>query len=203
MAVASSAHEIDEARRIMTRLRTLRVSIFRAGAETDSGFLRYWTADGLNQFAAPLLNSVLEEAPGKAIDLALLLPPLARERLYTYPSLRDGVAGRMPDCNWTSLNFFAPRQRAYYLEGRSSYLTLTQDYEQVPRAERFGDLIAFVSEEGRVHHTCVHVAEDIVFTKNGQLLFAPWLLQPLGDVVAIYGREGRTLKFYRLKRGHG
>jgi hypothetical protein len=203
MAAAASAVEIEEARRVLTRVRTLRVTVIRPGPEDEGRFLDYWSAGGRNRTSAPLLNSTFEEAPGKGIDLSLLLPPLARERLYTFPSLQDAVAGRLPDCNWTSLNFFALRPRAYYLDGRTSYLALTEEYEEVPRADRFRDLIAFVSTDGLVLHTCVHVADDIVFTKNGQLLFAPWLLQRRADVAAIYGREGRTLKFFRLKPGHG
>ena len=201
--LATSAAEVQEARRIMTRVRTLRVTVMPPAAGGGSRFRDYWLAAGMNPTVAPLLNAALEAAPDDGIDLALLLPTLARERLYTYPTLNDAIAGRLPDCNWTSLNFFAARPSTYYLDGRTSFLTLTQEYEQVPRAERLGDVIAFVTADGIVIHTCVHIAGDIVFTKNGQLLFAPWLLQPLADVVAIYGGEGRALRFFRPKPGPG
>jgi hypothetical protein len=201
--LATSAAEVQEARRIMTRVRTLRVTVMPPAAGGGSRFRDYWLAAGMNPTVAPLLNAALEAASEDGIDLALLLPTLARERLYTYPTLNDAIAGRLPDCNWTSLNFFAARPSTYYLDGRTSFLTLTQEYEQVPRAERLGDVIAFVTADGIVIHTCVHIAGDIVFTKNGQLLFAPWLLQPLADVVAIYGGEGRALRFFRPKPGPG
>ncbi len=201
--LANSAAEVEEARRIMTRMRTLRVTVMPPAAGGGSRFRDYWLAGGMNPTVAPLLNGALEAVPDDGIDLALLLPTLARERLYTYPTLNDAIAGRLPDCNWTSLNFFAARPSTYYLDGRTSFLTLTQEYEQVPRAERLGDVIAFVTADGSVHHTCVHVAGDIVFTKNGQMIFSPWVLQPLADVVAIYGGEGRALRFFRPKPGPG
>lgn len=200
---AGSAGEIQEALRIMTRVRTVRVTVRPPGGGDTARFSAYWSAGGLNRSAMPLVESSLETSPQSGIDVLLLLPPLARARLYTFPSVQDATAGRLPDCNWTSLNFFAERPGAYYLDGKASYLTLTQDYEEVSRADRLGDVIAFIGKDGGVHHTCVHVAEDIVFTKNGQMIFSPWLLQRLDDVAAIYGGQGRTVRFYRLKPGRG
>lgn len=197
--VADSAVEAEEALRIMTRVRALRVTVIPPVKAARDAFQAYWSAEGLNSAAGPMLNSAAESSSDEGIDLALLLPALARERLYTFPALQDGVAGRLPDCNWTSLNFFSFRPKPYYLDGRSSYLELTQQYDQIPGVERLGDLIAFVSADGNVHHTCVHIAEDIVFTKNGQTLFAPWILQRLADVNAIYGGPGRSLRFFRLR----
>ena len=199
MAVAGTAAELEEARRVMTRVRTLHVRVVPPSGEGVAGFLEYWTAGGLNRASGPLINAVLEESSGAGIDLALLLPPLARERLYTYPSLQDGVGGRLPDCHWTSLNFFSVRPQPYYLDARTSYLSLTQSYLEIPKAERFGDVLAFVSSDGLVLHTCVHVAEDIVFSKNGQLLLAPWLLQRLPDVAAVYGGPDREVHAFRLR----
>lgn len=199
MAVGESAAEAEEARRVMTRVRTLRVRVLPPAGEAKARFVDYWTAGGSNRSAAPLVSSALDEAPGVGIDLALLLPPLARERIYTYPSFEDAIGGRMPDCNWTSLNFFAARPQPYYLDSKTSYTALMQEYEAVARAERFGDLIAFVSAGGLVLHTCLLVAEDIVFTKNGQSAFAPWLLQRLADVSAIYGGADRSVRVFRLR----
>jgi hypothetical protein len=199
VAAAESAAQAEEARRVMTRVRTLRVRVVPPPAEAKARFAEYWTAGGLSRSAAPLVSSSIEEAAGVGIDLALLLPPLARERIYTYPSFEDAIGGRMPDCNWTALNFFALRPQPYYLDSKISYTALMQEYETVPRTERFGDVIAFVSSGGNVLHTCVHVAEDIVFTKNGQSAFAPWLLQRLADVSAIYGGPERTVRVFRLR----
>lgn len=199
VAAAETAAEAEEARRVMTRVRALRVRVVPPADKDGARFVDYWTAGGLNRSAAPLLNSAIEESGGGPLDLTLLLPPLARERLYTYPSLQDAVGGRLPDCNWTSLNFFAHRPESYYLDGRTSYLALTQLYAEIPRADRFGDVLAFVTADGLVQHTCVLVAEDIVFTKNGQKLFAPWLLQRISEVADIYGGTGRVLRAFRLR----
>jgi len=47
----------------------------------------------------------------------------------------------------------------------------------------------------------VYVADDIVFTKNGDSVLAPWVLMQLQDVESIYRRSPSTrIQGYRLKR---
>jgi len=56
------------------------------------------------------------------------------------------------------------------------------------------------SPEGLVFHSCVVLGGEFVFTKNGEGLFAPWLIMPLRDLEAVYGDEGRRLvRYFRLK----
>ena len=50
-------------------------------------------------------------------------------------------------------------------------------------------------------HTCVHVVDDIVLTKNGDSILAPWTLMRLRDVDEIYRRTPNTrIQAYRLKK---
>ena len=59
-------------------------------------------------------------------------------------------------------------------------------FDQVAEAREFGDLIVLGSDAGEVVHMCVHIAEDIVFTKNGADIHQPWVLMRLSDVLAKY-----------------
>jgi hypothetical protein len=197
---ARSAPEILAARRFMTRRQAWRLWLEAPNPRNQAAFLRHWTADERHLDAQPLLTALAAGRAGGPIELALLLPPLARERVYTYPSLRDAVAGRLPDCNWTALNFFAARPETYYLDPQPAYLELTQNYREVAAPGSFGDLACFISREGLVFHSCVVLGEGFVFTKNGEGLFAPWLIMPLGDLDAIYGDDGRRpVRYFRLK----
>ncbi|NBN95002.1 MAG: hypothetical protein EBV31_05155, partial [Verrucomicrobia bacterium] len=64
----------------------------------------------------------------------------------------------------------------------------------------FGDVLCFL-DEGEGLHTCVHIADDIVLTKNGDSILAPWALMQLKDVDAIYRRSPSTrIQGYRLKK---
>ena len=204
IAAARSAPEILAARRFMTRRQAWRLWLEPPAAAQREAFLRHWTAEERHPESLPLLAALAAGRAGDSLELALLLPPLARERVYTYPSLRDAVAGRLPDCNWTALNFFSARPETYYLDPHPAYLELTQNYREVPAPGVFGDLACFISTDGRVFHSCVVLGDGFVFTKNGEGLFAPWLIMPLADLGAVYGDEGRrTIRYFRLNASGG
>lgn len=198
--LAGSSDEIAAARRAVTRIKTFTAEVRMAPGTSAAAFLAYWSAGRRNQDARPLLHALVERAGGPGLDLTLLLPTLGRERLYTYPSLGDAVGGRLPDCQWTALNFFAENPQPYYLDGRSSFLELTQDYALIDRPDQLGDLVCFVARDGTVYHTCVYLADGIVFTKNGENPLVPWILMKLGTVAALYDRsDGSKAVFFRRK----
>ena len=201
---AASSQEVVEARRFMTRRHSYLVRVSAPTPASRTQFVAYWSAGGRNPDALPLLDALSGVASRDSVDLALLLPPLARERLYSFPALKDAVAGRLPDCHWTSLNFFGMKPEPYYLDSRVSFLELMQGYTEVRNPSELGDLVCFVSAEGAVLHTCVHVADDLVFTKNGQSLFSPWLIMRRGEVEDIYRPAGATsVRILRLKEAGG
>ena len=75
-----------------------------------------------------------------------------------------------------------------------------QAYATVEAPYRYGDILCFL-EGGEGLHTCVYVADDIVFTKNGDSILAPWVLMQVKDVEAIYRRSPDTrIQGFRLKR---
>src|ERR1035441_8364045 len=53
----------------------------------------------------PMLEALKKLPKGGTISLAFLLPPFARERLFTYP-LPPAPGEPVPDCHWTTLNFW-------------------------------------------------------------------------------------------------
>ena len=65
---------------------------------------------------------------------------------------------------------------------------------------RYGDVLCFL-DDGQGLHTCVHIVDDIVLTKNGDSILAPWTLMRLRDVDEIYRRTPNTrIQAYRLKK---
>ena len=51
---------------------------------------------------------------------------------------------------------------------------------------KYGDIYLFTLPNGDVLHSCVHLADNIVFTKNGATPSSPWILMTLDDVIAFY-----------------
>jgi hypothetical protein len=136
------------------------------------------------------------------VGLINVLPSLGRRRLYTYPTLDQAPNGRFPDCHWTSLNFFNNAPHSYYLDTRLAAGVLEQQYEKVGAPYLFGDVLAYATNASIIH-SCVFIAEDIVFTKNGENVLAPWVLQRLEDVAAIYQPDDSVrVQGYRLKPEH-
>jgi len=73
----------------------------------------------------------------------------------------------MPDCHWTSLNFFnlsADQSLPTAARHRPCAESLPQD-----RASLIGSATCWLmsTKNGNALHTCIFVAGDIVYTKNG------------------------------------
>jgi len=163
--------------------------------------LGYWTAvPGVRvKDLRPLLESLKRLPDGGSASLLYFLPPFARERLFTYPMPTKAGDPAM-DCHWSSLNFFNehPDDRL----GNPGYAAtiLTQNYYPVQKPSVYGDVIVLVDEKNNGLHSAVYLADDLVFTKNGNNYQQPWLLMRLNFLIARYTAEGnlRTL-VYRQK----
>jgi hypothetical protein len=110
-----------------------------------------------------------------------------RKLLYTFPNETHGLAGYFPDCHWTSLNFFNydPLQRLAEPPLATAYTI--ENFTEVPTASQLGDVIFLMDKaKSNAYHSCVFIADDIVFTKNGRSRLSPWVLMKLGDVHELY-----------------
>jgi hypothetical protein len=83
------------------------------------------------------------------------------------------------------MNFFNDPPDDRYHNDEVWRKELEQDYTPVAEAV-FGDLIFFLRTDGTPLHAAVHIADDVVFTKNGGSLTQPWILMKLEDLLAKY-----------------
>ncbi len=161
---------------------------------------RYWGRGPRSKDIRPLLQSLPRAAPGASIDIMHLLPRFARSLLYTYPSPADPGTSSYLDCHWTALNFFnaIPDRRFEAIEAVAA--AFRNDYHPVTGAPTFGDVIMLANPGGDIFHSCVFIADNIVFTKNGANPSSPWILMTLDDVVAFYpSDEPFDIQLYRAK----
>jgi len=199
LTLAETPEEVQEVFRTMSRTRALIVDLALPEKADKAALLEYWSAGFPDADTLPFLKGALERDSITSIDVSRLLPPMARRRLYTYPTLDQAIGGRFPDCHWTSLNFFNNTPAGYYLDTRLASGALLANYEPAEGPRRFGDVLVFTVGDS-VIHSCVFVADDIVYTKNGENILAPWVMQRLSDVSAIY-RSGPEVQVraFRLK----
>ena len=201
LSYAQSGEEIKNTLRAITRCMSLVVSkkfpIKEGQRET---FLRYWIGNQPESPRMTFIKAVAKENDlNDTVDIMHFLPVIMREKLYTFPSLKDGAKGRLPDCHWTSLNFFNLTARDYYRSTSLAAIQLTQAYNQVSGPYQFGDVLCY-TDNGEGLHTCVYIADNIVLTKNGENILAPWVLLTIEDVSKIYKRSPTTqIQAYRLK----
>lgn len=162
--------------------------------------IRYWTANGLNRDAFPLLESLNRENAIEVLDVANLLPPTPRRFLNSFPSTEEGLEGRYPDCLWTALNFFNFVPVNLYFDQPESHDYLSRQFRVSQSPLQFGDLLLQVRQsDSKVIHSCVYIADNIVFTKNGSALFQPWVFMRLEEMVA-YHQPGQAMSFVSRRR---
>lgn len=187
----SQAENVAEARFIMrklTRVRTLMAQLELSKDDSIPDLLNYWsTGLGLRQKELePLMRAILQTKGLSHLDILHLLPPLPRKLLYTYPDISYTAEGRLPDCHWTSLNFFNLNPQPFLLDTRLATSLLKQDFDKVEPPYRYGDVLMFITPDGRAVHSTTYLADDILFTKNGSNLLTPWLLMRLQDLSKLY-----------------
>jgi len=202
MQLAESPAEVEQVFRTISRTRALYVELALPEQADASALIDYWSAGFADADTLPFLKAAMGRDSVTSVDISRLLPPAARRRLYTFPTLDQAVGGRFPDCHWTSLNFFNNTPAGYYLDTRLASGALIDQYQPVDGPRRFGDVLLFLKGEN-VSHSCVFIADDIVYTKNGENILAPWVLQRLSDVTAIYQpTDDITIRTFRLRAEH-
>ena len=147
----------------------------------------YWTWPGGARLLniRPLLESMKRLPNGGYASILYFLPPFARERLYTYP-LPSQLGDPAMDCHWSTMNFFnqAPDNRFSDPKYTSAYIAA--NYYPIARPTAYGDIILLLDGRGNAIHSGVFLADDIIFTKNGNNFAQPWMLMRLKDLVAEY-----------------
>jgi hypothetical protein len=203
MSQASGEQELRTIMRSLTRCRSLLVN-FKLEPNLDiASVLAYWTT-GLGTRRKDLqtmLKTLTAIRPGSDLDLSHLLPATPRKLLLTYPDTSMAAQGVMPDCHWSSLNFFNYEVQPYLLDSRLATTAVLERFAPTEAPYKFGDIIFVVSKDtGDAFHSCVYIADDIVFTKNGRNIVSPWVLMKISDVERIYVHDGNgKLQGYRSK----
>lgn len=160
----------------------------------------FWSSGGRNKEILPILKSVAETSGVETLDIVHLLPPGPRKLLHTYPSPNgEGIGDDLPDCFWTSFSFFGDSPSARHLDFIGH--VFEERYLPVPPPYQLGDLILIRDRvSGRYLHACNYLADDLVFTKNGQSLGRAWLISKLNTVLEAYRRsDSIEVIFARLK----
>lgn len=188
LQMASGEREARAIYRQLTRTRTIMARLMVTDDTDIQKIMEYWTT-GLNlrrKEMEPILRSVQATHGAAHLDLVHLLPALARKLVFTYPDSEMTTQGLLPDCHWTTLNFFNYSTQNFYLTQSAATSAVLENFDKVDEPYRFGDVLMFLNENGEAIHSCNYIAADIVFTKNGRTPAMPWMLMELADQKRIY-----------------
>ncbi len=204
-ALLNYARTDSEARGIFkacTRTRNLMIRLKLDKSSNAEEIINYWSFGvGIRRKdLEPLIQSIIELDGAADLGVAHLLPALARKLIYTYPGMDMAKRGVMPDCHWTSLNFFNFEPHDYLLDARLATSQVLEQFTPVEPPYQFSDVLFFLDNTtGDAFHSCVHLADNIVYTKNGRNILSPWVIMRLEDVkkVYLYKGTGRIQGFRR------
>jgi hypothetical protein len=175
--------------KVLYRVPTLRMHL-RVTPDSDlEALVKYWGAGGRASGVRPLLEALARNPGGGSINVACLLPPFARSRLYMYPEAIADPAAAQEDCFFSALNFFNDPPDVRFLDLETTRNTLRTEYRAVGDPPVFGDLLALLDEKGGGIHACIYVADEVVFTKNGETALEPWVLMRMPDLLACYAPD--------------
>ena len=161
----------------------------RVGPDSDlSKITYYWSSTGTTHHKdiAPILEAEKQLPEGGIISALFLLPPLVREVLFTTPLSSVSTQGKLPDCHWTSLNFFADKPDARMSDEAFASKYISNHYYPIGIPSIIGDLALFVNVHNQVIHSAVYIADDVFFTKNGANISVPWVLMREKNILGSY-----------------
>lgn len=198
--------------RLLHRYEALRVELLRETLDQADAANTYWNPHGEDPLT-PWLERFATSPQLESTDIGNLLPPLPRRLLHSFPDAANSPADA--NCFWTSLNFFRrdPNDRLlpYQFEDDQSEATaraeLAQNYTPATPPYAFGDVWAlFVRDtpdaRPRLIHLAVHLADDLVLTKNGAGKITPFMITRLSAVTGYYGwAQDLTVRVYRPRPG--
>ena len=166
-----------------TRQRHIDAEIQVPDAASFEAVVDYWGAGR----SADVVRDLFQIANGGPVPLEKLLPEFARERLAQFEP--EGI-DVFKDCHWTTLNFFNVIPNDDYANTTNSQHVFQTLYRPIPEPSQLGDVVLFVTPDQQVVHSCVFLAGNLVFTRNGGDFRASWRILALQDVIDFYEPEG-------------
>ena len=147
----------------------------------------------------PLMEALKQLPEGGNLSLFYLLPKFARDRLYTFP-LPPQTGDPVMDCHWTTFNFSNDTPDNRFNDPNFAVEYIRKNYYQIAAPSIYGDILLLMNDRQEVKHSAVFLADDLVFTKNGNNYRQPWMIMHIPDLLATYpASPPMTAIYMRLK----
>lgn len=190
--------------KVLTRKATLLLRL-HIMPDTDLNALSdYWSRQQTGKDVKPMLESLADVPGGARMGVGRFFIPRVRDALYTFPYPSSNPEDANKDCHWTALNFFNDPPDPRFTNIDFVKQTFTNDYYPVSSDPRFGDILELVRPNGEAIHSCVFIADNVVYTKNSAQAMEPCMLMTIPDLLDAFSSlipENETLQIvvYRSK----
>jgi hypothetical protein len=175
------------------------IAALRIRPDTDvDKVVQYWANAPNVRFIdiRPMVESLKRLPNGGAISSLCVLPPFARNHVYTYP-LPPKQGEPIPDANWTTFNFSNVTPDNRFLDPAECARHIDQHFYKIAQPALYGDVVVFRDGANQIRHSAVFLADDLVFSKNGKTHTTPWLITRIPDLQAMY--PTCTISYLRQK----
>ena len=133
----------------------------------------------------PLLEALKALPEGGNLSLFYLLPKFARDRLYTFP-LPAQPGDPVMDCHWSTFNFSSDTPDNRLNDPNFAVQYIRNNYYNIAEPSICGDVLLLMNDKQEVKHSAVYLADDLVFTKNGNNYSQPWMIMHIHDLLSFY-----------------
>lgn len=175
---------------VLYRTTALEVNLKIKEGEDISKIVEYWGNLGRKEEIEKILTPLTKKEGGGKIDIKNLFPTISRQRLNTYVSSAE--AGKYTrDCLWTMFNFFNSESDERFDVDANKPLLFPQIAKETFDKSKlnFGDIIILEDKNNNVFHGCIHIAGNIVYTKNGTESYSsnsPFILSDYDKMMKLY-----------------
>jgi hypothetical protein len=183
---------------------------FRVNEHSDLDSLaEYWGRGGRVNIVRPLLRSLATVPGGETVSVRAMLPSFVKTHLFVCPTPSIDPIPAHRDCHWTTLNFFNEElDDSFVNDPAATYGKLTANYHPVYANFKLGDIVIFYTQteaqaEPQIFHSCVYLADDVVFTKNGRRPCDPWIFMRFDEMKNYYPRVDQVQVAYLRRNDMG
>lgn len=180
----------DNLLQTLYRTPSLDIKLIINEGENIDPIINYWGNVNRTDFVANKLNKLKNKKGGGKINIAELLPNIPKYRLNTF-TFSEEIKHYTRDCLWTMFNFYNTQPDERFDNDANKPTLFNQIAKPLANNSelKFGDIIILENNNKIVYHGCVYIAENIVFTKNGETSFAtnsPFVFQHYNKMLNLY-----------------
>jgi hypothetical protein len=90
------------------------------------------------------------------------------------------------DCHWSTFNFSNETPDNRFNDPAYAVQYIQKNFYPIAAPSQYGDVLLLMNDKKEIKHSAVFLADDLVFTKNGNNYRQPWMLMRISDLLATY-----------------